>query len=84
LVINQFKSSDALSICDTKEAFETLSLQHNLNMIYSHFSKIPKLTKSLGARNLLQHNSLKVMEKLLSTAAGLPDVFSEKIRTKIT
>jgi hypothetical protein len=24
------------------------------------------------------------MEELLSTAAGLPDVFSEKIRTKIT
>jgi hypothetical protein len=83
LIINQFKNSDALPICNTKEAFETPSLQHNLNFIYTHFSKTPKLT-SLGARNLLQHNSLKVMEELLLITAGLPDVFSEKIRTKIT
>jgi hypothetical protein len=84
LVINQFKCSDTLPIRDTKEAFETPSIQHDLNLIYTHFSKILKLTTSLGARNLLQHNSLKVMEELLSTAAGLPNVFSEKIRTKIT
>jgi hypothetical protein len=78
LVTNQFKSSDVLPIRDTKEAFETPLIQYDLNFIYTHFSKILKLTTSLGARNLL-HNSLKVMEELLSTAAGLPDVFSEQI-----
>ncbi|KAF0748382.1 Uncharacterized protein FWK35_00032412 [Aphis craccivora] len=83
-IINQFKSSDALSIRDAKEAFETSSIQHDLNLIFTHFSKIPKLITSLEARNLLLHNSLKVMEGLLTTASELPDVFSEKIKTKIT
>jgi hypothetical protein len=38
--MNQFKSSDALPIRDTKEAFETPSIQYNLNLISTHFSKI--------------------------------------------
>jgi hypothetical protein len=83
-VINQFKSSGALLIHDVKKAFETPSIQHNLNLIYTHFSKIPELITSLESRNLLLHNSLKVMEELLTTMSELPDVFSEKIRKKIT
>jgi hypothetical protein len=83
-VINQFKSSEALSIRDAKKAFETPSIQHDLNLIYTHFSKIPELITSIS-RNLLLNNSLKVMEELLTTASELPDVFSEKKnRTKIT
>jgi hypothetical protein len=57
-VINQFKSSDALSIRDAKEAFETQSIQHDLNLIYTHFSKIPELITSLESKNLLLHDSL--------------------------
>lgn len=83
-IINQFKSSDALSIHDAKEAFETSSIQHDLNLIFTYSFKIPEPITSLEARNLLLHNSLKVMEGLLTTASEMPDVFSEKIKTKIT
>jgi hypothetical protein len=83
-VINQFKRFGALSICDAKKAFETPSIQHDLNLIYTHFSKIPELITSLELRNLLLKNSLKVMEELLTIEPALPDVFSEKIRIQIT
>lgn len=59
-------------------AFETSSIQHDLNMILTHFSKTPELITSLEARNLVLHNSLKVMEELLTTASELPNVCSEK------
>lgn len=37
-IINQFNSSDTLSIRDAKEAFENPSIQHDLNLIYRHLT----------------------------------------------
>lgn len=83
-IINQFNSYDALSIRDAKEAFENQSMQHDLNLIHTHFSKIPELITSVETRNLLLYNSLKIMKELLTTTSKLLDFFSGKIRTKIT
>lgn len=52
-IINQSNSSDALSNRDAKEAFENPSIQHYLNLIYTHFYKIPEIITSLEAINLL-------------------------------
>lgn len=63
-IINQFNSSDVLSIRDAKEVFENPSIQHDLNLISTHFSKISELITILEARHLLLHNLLKVMKEL--------------------
>jgi hypothetical protein len=82
-VINQFKSVDALSIRDAKKAFETPSIQYDLNLIYTHFSKIPELITSLESRNLLLNNSLKVMEELLIIAPDCLTYFQKKSEQRL-
>jgi hypothetical protein len=82
-VTNQFKSFDALSIRDVKKAFETPSIQHDLNLIYTHFFKIPELITSLESRNLLLNNSLKVMEELLIIAPDCLTYFQKKSEQRL-
>lgn len=82
-VILELDSSEAMSIPLSKEAFEDASIKKNIALIKTHFAHIPEYIKKLETRSLLLEDSLKLIKEALTINSQLPDVFPEKVRTKL-
>lgn len=79
-ISNQFNSFDHPW---SQESIKNPKTQHDLNLIYTHFSKIPELMTRLKIKNIQLHNPLQIMKKLLLTSFELLDVFSEKSEKRL-